>query len=218
MEIIELPQVVVRTIAVGSMDNNVYLLTSRADGEQLLIDAAAEPHEIEALLASAASDSAMPPRLGHILTTHQHHDHIGALAAITAAHPDAQTLAGEADADAITAATGVTIDRRLRHGDTVSLGGRDLAVIGLRGHTPGSVALAYSEPGAPTQVFTGDSLFPGGTGRAIGQENFESLWRDVATRIFDRYPDDTVVWPGHGLPTTLGVERPHLQEWHDRGW
>lgn len=219
MEIIDLPQVVIRTIAVGGMDNNVYLLTARADGEQLLIDAAAEPEAIEALLASAAPDAPVPPRLGAVLTTHQHHDHIGALAAITAAHPDAQTLAGEADADAITAATGVTIDRRLRHGDTVTLGGRDLAVIGLRGHTPGSVALAYSEPGAPTQVFTGDSLFPGGVGNTWSDPaRFESLFSDVVARVFEVYRGDAVVWPGHGKPTTLGTERPHLEEWHARGW
>lgn len=63
------------------------------------------------------------------------------------------------------------------------------------------------------------SLFPGGTGRTIGRENFESLFSDVVSRIFERYrADDAVVWPGHGKPTTLGVERPHLEEWQARGW
>ena len=132
-ELVEGHHLTIRRISVSSMDNNVYLLTSRATGDQVLIDAADDPGAIESLLAAASGD-AESPSLRHILTTHSHHDHIGALAAVATAHPDAETLAGEADADAITAATGVRIDRRLRHGDTLILGGIELAVIGLRGH------------------------------------------------------------------------------------
>lgn len=217
MEVVELPGVVARRIAVGGMDNNVYLLTA-GSGDQLLIDAAAASDAIESLLASAAAD-ASAPRLRQVLTTHSHRDHTGALAEVVAAHPEALTLAGDADADAITAATGVPIGRRLRHGVVVSLGDLDLAVIGLRGHTPGSVAVACSSPDAPTQLFTGDSLFPGGVGNT-GRDprRFASLFADVVARIFDVYPDDTVVWPGHGKPTTLGAERSHLPEWRARGW
>ena len=211
IELIELPEMVIRRIAVSGMDNNVYLVTSPT-GDQLLIDAAAEPDAIAELLASG------PGTLRGVLTTHSHHDHIGALAAVAAAHPDAETLAGDADADAITAATGVAITRRLRDGDRVALGGLELAVIGLRGHTPGSVALAHTAPGTAPQLFTGDSLFPGGTGRTTTPEAFRSLIRDVEELIFDAFPDNTVVWPGHGKPTTLGAERPHLSAWHARGW
>ena len=211
IELIELPEMVIRRIAVSGMDNNVYLVTSLT-GDQLLIDAAAEPDAIAELLASG------PGTLRGVLTTHSHHDHIGALAAVTAAHPDAETLAGDADADAITAATGVAITRRLRDGDRVALGGLELAVIGLRGHTPGSVALAHTAPGTAPQLFTGDSLFPGGIGRTTTPEAFRSLIRDVEELIFDAFPDNTVVWPGHGKPTTLGAERPHLSDWRARGW
>ncbi len=217
MDVIALPGLVVRTIVVGDMANNAYLLTA-ADGDQLLIDAAAEPDAIEALLASAAPDAARP-RLRYLVTTHSHHDHIGALAAVAAAHPDADTLAGDADADAITSATGVRIDRRLHDGDVVDLGGLGLAVIGLRGHTPGSVAIACTPSGAAAQVFSGDSLFPGGVGNTgRDPQRFASLLADVTARLFERYPDNTVVRPGHGLPTTLGAERPQLEEWRRRGW
>jgi len=212
IELIELPELAISRIAVSGMNNNVYLLTAHS-GDQLLIDAAAEPEAIAALLAS------VPGTLGGVLTTHSHHDHIGALAAVTADHPTAETLAGEADAEAITRATGVAITRRLRDGDRVELGGLELAVIGLRGHTPGSVALAHTAPGTAPQLFTGDSLFPGGVGNTQRDpQRFASLLVDVVDRIFDAYPDDTVVWPGHGLPTTLGAERPHLDEWRARGW
>jgi glyoxylase-like metal-dependent hydrolase (beta-lactamase superfamily II) len=211
IELIELPRLTIRRIAVSTMDNNVYLLTG-ADGEQLLIDAAAEPARIAELLAAGGG------RLRSVLTTHSHHDHIGALAAVVAAHPGAETLAGDADAAAITAATGVPIRRPLRHGDAVALGDHELAVIGLRGHTAGSVALAYTGPGPVPQLFTGDSLFPGGVGRTTSPEAFRSLIGDVEERIFATYPDETVVWPGHGLPTTLGAERPQLAAWRARGW
>ena len=55
------------------------------------------------------------------------------------------------------------------------------------------------------------------TPRTTGQ-SFDSLIEDVTTRVFDVYDDDTWVYPGHGADTTLGAERPHLQEWRDRGW
>lgn len=217
MTVIELPGVVLRTISVGGMDNNVYLLTA-ADGIQLLIDAAAEPAAIEGLLGSASGD-AERPRLRWVLTTHSHHDHVGALAAVASAHPEAETLAGADDGATITAATGVPIARTLHHGDTLDLGGITLDVIGLRGHTPGSVAIACRVAGAPVQLFTGDSLFPGGVGNTGGDSvRFVSLFSDVVSRIFDVYEDDAVVWPGHGAPTTLGVERPQLGEWELRGW
>lgn len=209
----ELPDLTLRRIAVSGMNNNVYLLTERASGDQLLIDAAADPDAIAALLADAGGP------LRYVLTTHSHHDHIGALAGVAAAHPEAEALAGKPDAAAITAATGVPIARRLSHGDVIGFGGLQLAVIGLRGHTPGSVALAYTGTGAPPQLFTGDSLFPGGVGNTEKDRGrFASLLADVISRIFDAYPDDAVVWPGHGLATTLGAERPQLAEWRARGW
>ena len=196
--------------SVGPMDNNAYLVTDPVSGERLLIDAAAEPDAVADLVGDG--------RLRWLLTTHSHHDHIGALAATAAAHPEATIVCGDADADAISAATGVPIGHRLHDGDTLSLGEHVLDVIGLRGHTVGSVALAVPI-GPVVNLFTGDSLFPGGVGNTNRDPvRFASLLGDVVARIFDRYDDATVVWPGHGLPTTLGAERPHLEEWRARGW
>lgn len=64
----------------------------------------------------------------------------------------------------------------------------------------------------------GPSLFPGGLGKTANRDSFEALYHDVVTKIFDRFPDDTVVLPGHGESTNLGSERPHLEEWRARGW
>jgi glyoxylase-like metal-dependent hydrolase (beta-lactamase superfamily II) len=101
----------------------------------------------------------------------------------------------------------------------VRFGQVTLDVIHLRGHTPGSVALAYRSPDGGTHLFTGDSLFPGGVGNTKNPgQSFDSLIEDVTTRIFDVYDDDTWFYPGHGDDSTIGGERPHLEEWRKRGW
>lgn len=63
-----------------------------------------------------------------------------------------------------------------------------------------------------------NSVFPGGVGRTIKPADFQSLFEGVKTKIFDQFSDDIVVYPGHGDDTTLGAERPHLDEWRRRGW
>lgn len=196
-------------LSVSAMNNNVYLLTSVATGEQLLIDAADDAPAILGLVGHAGLDT--------IVTTHQHWDHHRALAEVAAA-TGATLAAGEADADALP----VIPELRLSHGDQVRFGDITLDVVHLRGHTPGSVALAYDDrasSGGRVHLFTGDSLFPGGVGNTQKDPGrFAQLIDDVEHRVFDAYDDDTWVYPGHGSDTTLGAERPHLQEWRERGW
>jgi glyoxylase-like metal-dependent hydrolase (beta-lactamase superfamily II) len=214
----DLDRVVIRRIAVSDMDNAVYLITAKATGAQVLIDAAADAPAIQRMLDASAADSPEPTRLTLIATTHRHPDHLGALKEL-AAWSGAHLAAGSDDADAIEQATGVTIGVRLDDGDIGNFDGFDLAAIHLRGHTPGSIALAYDDPAGPTHLFTGDSLFPGGVGNTQHDaERFASLYADVTERLFDAYPDETLVHPGHGAGTTLGAERPHLTEWRERGW
>lgn len=203
----ELDGLTIRKASVGTMDNNAYLLTCHATGAQLLIDAADDADRLRALLDEGTGD------LDVIVTTHQHWDHHRALSEL-AEQTGAATAAGEADADAVP----VTPNLRLEHGDTVRVGDVVLQVIGLRGHTPGSVALLYTDAQGRAHLFTGDSLFPGGPGRTTSPEDFSSLMSDLETRVFDVLPDDAWVYPGHGKDTTLGAERPHLGEWRVRGW
>ena len=192
---------------VGPMGNNAYLLT--AAGEGLLIHAADEGATLLALVGDTP--------VTRIVTTHRHRDHVAALAAV-ASHTGARLVAGEPDANAIAQAAGVTIDDRVWGGDTVRVGNVELEVVGLVGHTPGSTALVYRPADGPAHVFSGDALFPGGVGKTNSPEDFDSLYGDVTAKLFDRLGDDTVVSPGHGDPTTLGHERPHLAEWRERGW
>ena len=67
-------------------------------------------------------------------------------------------------------------------------------------------------------LFVGDSLFPGGLGKTNSEGDFVRLFRDVKEKLFDAYPDETIVWPGHGKSTTLGAERPDLDVWWNRRW
>lgn len=207
-DIRELTALTIRKMSVSEMHNNVYLLTCNDSGEQLLIDAADDPRRIHLFVHEGTG------RLGHLVTTHRHWDHVRALQDV-AAETGARTYAGAEDADALPLAP----DVRLRHGDRISFGSVVLDVLHLRGHTPGSVALAYDDPSGHAHIFTGDSLFPGGVGNTKNEgQSFTSLYADVTSRIFDRYADDTWIYPGHGADTTLGVERPHLAEWRERGW
>jgi glyoxylase-like metal-dependent hydrolase (beta-lactamase superfamily II) len=204
-----LPGVSIVKTSVGPMDNNAYLVTCATTGESLLIDAANDPELLVELVGEHA------PKLALIVTTHQHFDHWQALAAV-AESSGAPTAAHELDAEPLP----VEPSRLLAGGETIDIGDLTFDVIHLRGHTPGSVALALRPSGQRTavQLFTGDCLFPGGVGKTWEPGGFEQLLSDVTSRVFDVYADDTVVYPGHGDDTTLGEERPHLDEWRERGW
>ncbi|MGE5695468.1 MAG: MBL fold metallo-hydrolase [Candidatus Sericytochromatia bacterium] len=204
-----LPGATILKASVGPMDNNAYLITCSETGESLLIDAANDADDLVRLVQEHA------PKLALIVTSHQHWDHWQALAAVADA-TGAPTAVHEIDADPLP----VKPDRLLHDGDSLDVGKLRFDVIHLRGHTPGSVALALSGPptGGVTQLFTGDCLFPGGVGKTWAPGDFTQLLSDVTERVFDRFGDDTVVYPGHGDDTTLGAERPQLDEWRKRGW
>jgi glyoxylase-like metal-dependent hydrolase (beta-lactamase superfamily II) len=201
----ELPDLTITKISVGPTDNNAYLLRCVRTGEQVLIDAANEAERLLTLVGDAG--------LARVVTTHQHPDHWQALAAVVAA-TRARAVAHPADAPALPVPVEPVGD-----GDAVPVGDRTLEVIHLVGHTPGSIALLYQDPTGTPHLFTGDSLFPGGVGNTFGSaENFESLINDVEHKLFDRLPDETWFYPGHGNDSTLGRERPSLREWRARGW
>jgi glyoxylase-like metal-dependent hydrolase (beta-lactamase superfamily II) len=191
--------------SVGPMDNNAYLLECRETGERTLVDAADDA----ATLLGQLGDG----RLEQVVTTHRHQDHWQALGEVVAA-TGARTAAGREDAEAIPGST----DVELSDGDRVRVGHVELEVVTLVGHTPGSVALLYRDPTGVPHLFTGDSLFPGGVGRTSGPDTFGTLIDDVEHKLFDRLPDDTWFYPGHGRDSTLGAERPSLAEWRSRGW
>lgn len=201
----ELSHLLISKLAVGPYDNNCYLLRCQETGTQVLVDAAAEPDRIMDLIG--------PDGISLIVTTHRHPDHWQALAEVVE-RTGAPTAAHALDAPGIPVAT----DRLLLDGDLVEVGTCSLEAIHLVGHTPGSIALLYDDPAGQPHLITGDCLFPGGLGKTNQPEDFTSLYAGVVGKLFDRLPDETWVYPGHGWDTTIGAERPSLAEWRDRGW
>jgi glyoxylase-like metal-dependent hydrolase (beta-lactamase superfamily II) len=201
----EVTDLTVTKVSVGPFDNNAYLLRCRATGEQLLIDAANEAGRLLDLAGSTG--------ISTVVTTHRHPDHWQALAEVVST-TGATSITHPADADALP-----IVNATVEDGQTVRVGEVALEVIHLVGHTPGSIALLFRDPSGFPHLFTGDSLFPGGVGNTFGSaENFTSLINDVEHKLFDRLPDETWFYPGHGKDSTLGAERPSLAEWRVRGW
>jgi glyoxylase-like metal-dependent hydrolase (beta-lactamase superfamily II) len=201
----EAGDLVITKVAVGPMSNNAYLLRCAVTGEQVLIDAADQPDSLLDVIGGAG--------LMRVITTHSHQDHWQALAPIVKV-TRAETVASAVDAEEIPVPT----TNPVTDGARVRVGSCELEVIGLVGHTPGSIALAYDDPDGIVHLFTGDSLFPGGPGRTSNPEDFTSLMDDLEVKVFDRFDDDTWIYPGHGNDSTLGTERPALPEWRARGW
>ncbi|HLF40001.1 MAG TPA: MBL fold metallo-hydrolase [Acidimicrobiia bacterium] len=186
-------------IVVGPYENNVFVLADKGSGEGLIIDAANE-HDLLIPVARAAN-------VRRVLTTHGHWDHIQA---VTAAR-DAGIDVGVASADA---AMLPGYDFVIADGDVVEIGELRLRALHTPGHTPGSVCFLLE--GWPI-LFSGDTLFPGGPGNTANGGHFPTIIDSIEGRLF-RLPADTLVLPGHGLDTTIGTERPHLDEWVERGY
>jgi len=192
----------VHKVVVGPYDNNVFVVRCRQTGDAVLIDAANEHEQLLELCQ----------RLGvrRVLETHGHWDHIQAVPAIREAGYEVAVTA--ADAPML---KDVGYDVLLDDAEVIEVGRLRLDAIHNPGHTPGSISFHVRDT---PLLFTGDTLFPGGPGNT-GFEggDFDTIIRSIDDRLFT-FPDTTVVLPGHGVDTTIGAERPHLQEWVDRGW
>ena len=193
-------RVEITKVVVGPMVNNVFVIRCVETGEAVLVDAADEP---ELLL-----DLCEQLNVGDVLTTHGHGDHIQAVAAVRAAGH--RVGVGPDDAQMLPA-----YDFEIADNDVIEVGRLRLRALHTPGHTPG--ATCFQIEGSPV-LLSGDTLFPGGPGNTRrNPANFATIIRSISERLFT-LPDDTVVMPGHGDDTTIGTERPHLQEWIDRGW
>jgi glyoxylase-like metal-dependent hydrolase (beta-lactamase superfamily II) len=194
-------QVEVHKVVVGPFENNVFVLRCKATGEAVLIDAA---NEHEQLLDLAK-------RLGvrRVLETHGHWDHIQAI-------PQMRDAGYSVGVTAEDAAMLPSYDEVIEHDAVIQVGEVRLRTIHTPGHTPGS--MCFLVEGSPI-LFSGDTLFPGGPGNTkTDLGDFPTIIRSIEDLLFSPLPPDVMVLPGHGADTTIGVERPQLQEWVDRGW
>ena len=187
-------------LIVGPFENNAFVVRCTNTGEAVIIDAANE-HELLLEVSRATG-------VRRVLTTHGHWDHIQAVTALR----DAGIDVGIAEADA---AMLPGYDFLIPDDTVIEVGDLRIKTILNPGHTPGSTSFLLE--GHPV-LFTGDTLFPGGAGNTQSAEgNFDQIIESIDRRLFTLDPD-LLVMPGHGLDTTVGTERPHLQEWVDRGW
>ena len=177
----------------------MFVLRDKGTGEAVLLDAANE-HERLLDLCTALGVTG-------VLETHGHFDHIGAVSAARDAGLDVGV--GGEDADMLP-----SYDWIIRDGDVIEVGDLRLHAIHTPGHTMGSICFLLD--GWPI-LFSGDTLFPGGPGNTAHGGDFPTIIKSLDERLFT-LPEDTIVLPGHGLDTTIAAERPHLQEWADRGY
>jgi glyoxylase-like metal-dependent hydrolase (beta-lactamase superfamily II) len=190
----------IHKVVVGPLDNNVYVLRCTETGEAVLLDAANE----HGLLLDMCRDLGVRS----VLETHGHWDHIQAVPELRDAGYDVHVTAQDADMLP-------SYDQILEDDTVIEVGRVRLRTIHTPGHTPGS--MCFLVEGSPV-LFSGDTLFPGGVGNtSFPGGDFPTIIDGVETKLFT-LPADTRVLPGHGEPTTIGTERPHLQEWIDRGW
>lgn len=190
----------IHKVVVGPVDNNVFVLRCRETGDAMLIDAANE-HDLLLDLCSTLG-------VRRVVETHGHWDHIQAVTAVR----DAGYAVGVTpeDADMLP-----SYDDLLLDDSVLEVGRLRVRTIATPGHTPGSIC--FRVEGLPV-LFSGDTLFPGGPGAThFPGSDFGAIIRSLDERLFT-LPPDTLVLPGHGTDTTIGEERPHLQEWADRGW
>lgn len=193
-------QMEITKVVVGPMDNDVYIVRCRETGEAVLIDAANEHERLLELCRTL--------HVRKVIETHGHADHIQAVPAVRDAGYDVGITAE--DASMLPA-----YDFILEDESVVEVGRLRLHTIHTPGHTPGS--MCFKAEGSPV-VFSGDTLFPGGPGATrFGYSSFPTIIKSIEDKLLT-LPPETIVMPGHGLDTIIGTERPHLQEWIDRGW
>jgi len=194
-------QAEIHKLVVGPMDNNVFILRCKETGDSVLLDAANEHEKLLPLCQQL--------NVRRVLETHGHWDHIQAVPAVRDAGYDVGITAQDAGMLP-------SYDSILEDESVIEVGRLRLHTIHNPGHTPGS--MSFRLEGSPV-LFSGDTLFPGGPGNTSFEGgDFPTIIRSIEDRLFSKLAPETIVMPGHGDDTTIGAERPHLQEWIDRGW
>ncbi|MBV9846650.1 MAG: MBL fold metallo-hydrolase [Kutzneria sp.] len=225
-------------LVVGALETNCWILRETGSNHALVIDPGDEPDRV----LDAVGDLTVVA----VAVTHAHFDHVlglaevaGRLGAPIIGHPAEEAVwrneltdlrtRGYFDAGTATEtllAEGRPprpdpalplwqghFDQHVSDGDTIALGELRVRVLHAPGHTPGGICLAVRG-----QLFTGDTLFPGGPGlTGWPLSDFDTIMISVR-RLLGEFPADTVVHPGHGSDTTVGRESPHVEEWQSRGW
>src|SRR3954447_14864910 len=188
-------QVEITKVVVGPMDNNVLVVRCRETGDAVMLDAA---NEHDKLL-----DLCKRLNVRKVLETHGHWDHIQAV-------PQVRDAGYEVGVTAQDSSMLPSYDFVLEDESVIEVGNLRLQTIYTPGHTPGS--MCFRLEGSPV-LLAGDTLFPGGPGNTKFEGgDFDTIIDSIENRLFAPLAEDTIVMPGHGDDTTIGTERPYLQE------
>ena len=178
----------IERLSLGPFGTNSYLLICQKTGASVIVDA---PGDAEKVLKRLEGTH---PK--YILMTHNHMDHVDALAALKSAL-NVPLAAHEDDAGGLP----VKPEQFLNDGDTISFGEILLKVLHTPGHTPGSLCFLTG-----SYLISGDTIFPGGPGKTWSPDDFKKIVESLRNKIFT-LPDETQVYPGHGDATVLKKEK-----------
>jgi hydroxyacylglutathione hydrolase len=207
----------IKTIAAGPIETNAFVVGDEASHEAIIIDA---PPDSADRLLDAVRDDGYNVQL--IVLTHAHFDHVLDAARIKqetgaplAIHEDAmvqlrQVIEG---GQATYSVADIGPDQYLNEGDEIAVGTLRFRILVTPGHAPGQVSMYEETEGV---LFGGDTLFPGGYGRAdLPGSSMEETRQSI--RKLMELPDNVTVYPGHGLPAQIGNERSWMKDVADGG-
>jgi hydroxyacylglutathione hydrolase len=184
--------------------SNGYVFFLEGGREAALVDPAGMPQNLLRLLREGDY------HLHYILITHKHADHCDATADVAAAFPEAKIVMHKLDVAAIGALGGAAT--LVRDGETLPFGeNATIRMLHTPGHTDGSSSYLFQTHADQSRgaLFSGDTLFAASVGGAFGDvSTYEDILNSVRSRLFT-LPDDTVVMPGHGPPSTIDLEKQH---------
>ena len=197
----------IETFPAGPAATNAYVVADEATGDAIIVDA---PHAVTATILAAARARGWTVR--RVVITHTHWDPVAVAAELRAAPgvPLAAHPLARRELEAPSGVVGpppfpiapVPQDEELAEGDTVTVGGHVFRVLHLPGHDPSHIVLMGD---ADRAMLGGDVLFPNGHGRTDLPGADEAAMAVSLRRLLD-LPPETVVYPGHGQPTTIGTE------------
>jgi hydroxyacylglutathione hydrolase len=181
----------IEKLQLGPWGTNAYIVVCRKTSDSLVVDAPAEAGTIVKKLRGTS------PR--YVLLTHDHMDHVGALAGL---RKELKVPLAAHAADG--ARLSPTPEIYVNDGDILKLGNLEVSVLHTPGHTAGSVCFKVDK-----HLFSGDTIFPGGPGKTWSPGAFGDIMLSIRNKILV-LPDDTLIYPGHGETTVLKKEKEEI--------
>jgi glyoxylase-like metal-dependent hydrolase (beta-lactamase superfamily II) len=195
--IVDDEEIRIEKLQLGPYGTNCHIVVCNRTKESLVVDA---PGDVEIIIGRLQDT-----RPKYVLLTHDHLDHIGALAALRS-KLDIPLGAHALDSSQISPSPEIS----LQDGDTISVGNLIFDVLHTPGHTPGGLCFKYG-----IHLFSGDSIFPGGPGKTRSPANLKQLIGSLKAKVFV-LPDDTWIYPGHGEITNLKKEKDEFAVFESR--